>query len=194
MTRCIDRTWMVLLVLIPMAAVQPAQAGNPPVASPGDRVRLEYREPVRKKILFVFPYTDRERRHMDGALVAITTDSVTVRPDGDREVECRALAEIDRLSVSTGRRRHVLGGFAGGFMIGLLISTPITRVEDEYGEPMGSRDAALAVVIGSTVIGGIIGYLNVSDRWERAAPTRPTVTIVPVGDGCGVSVRMACAF
>lgn len=194
MTPGLERAFVLLLALIPMSAALPARAGDPPTASPGNRVRLEYREPVRKSILFVFTYTVRESRHVAGELVAITTDSVTIRPDGDWDAERRALAEIDGLSVSTGRRRHALGGCAGGFLIGLLLSTPITRTEDEYGEPTGSRDAALAVMIGSTVIGGIIGYLDVSDRWERAAPTRPTVTVVPVRDGCGVGVRMACGF
>ncbi len=194
MNRNRRRARALLPALILLSAVLPARAGDPPLAAPGDRVRIEFRENVRKKVLFLFSYTTSERRHAAGELVAVTADSVTLRRDGDDALERRALAGIDRLSVSVGKRRHVLGGLAGGLVFGALLAHPIMGAESDPPEPGPGDGAVTAFLAGSTVVGGIIGYLAVSDRWEKADVAKPTLSATTVGDGRAVGIGVVCRF
>lgn len=190
MTRTRDRA--ILLALVLLSAAAGARGGEPRVATPGNRVRLEFREPVRKKLLFIIPYTKRETRRVAGELVMVTADSVTILQDRERGLLSLPLGELESLSVSTGTRRHLPGGLAGGFIFGAVIATPIAAAEDESGERTYDAGTSAAVVIGSTILGGILGWLDVSDRWEKAEPVKPALTAARRGDGFGIGV--VCRF
>ncbi len=180
MNRTRIRSLGLLLAILLAGASPPARAGDAVVPAPGDRVRIDYREVVTKRLFLIIPYKEREHLHVAGELVAITADAVAIRRDSDRALISRPLDGFDRLSVADGTRRHLIEGVLGGFLFGLLLSVPVAGPPDvEDGESQGDATAGLAVLIGCTVLGGIIGHQNVTDRWRRVpVPSPPRAAAV----------------
>jgi hypothetical protein len=107
------------------------------------------------------------------------------------------LDAFERLEVARGQRRHFwtgaaigfVPGFAFGFFAGWVLGC------DDQGRDCTAYDAAFALGgilgAGTGIVGGLVGLLFKSDRWERVSTRRVRVTVRPLprrGVAIGVSL------
>jgi hypothetical protein len=194
----VGRLLFILLLLSPLAQATAGKVDRAEIR-PGDRVRIEYRDDVRKRFLFLVPYTQKENLQVTGELVTITDEQVTVRPDAGGTVRGFALDGVRKVSVARGTRRHLIGGLVGGFFLGSFLAyTTVARTPEMDTDELNDADRAFAITIWGavTAIGGVLGYLNVSERWREVSrdarpPTpAPSVTV----DGRALRLRVAFRF
>ena len=113
-----------------------------------------------------------------------------------------ALAGVNRLDVSTGRRRYTMRGATIGSLIGVTSGVVIGFASgddppDAFWQTSAGEKAAIAGVglgVVGLVIGGVVGALTVADRWT-AVPLG-TATVNPrleAGRG-GARLGVAVSF
>lgn len=196
----VGRLLFILLLLTPLAQATAGKVDRAEVR-PGDRVRIDYRDDVRKRFLFLVPYTQKENLQLIGELVAISDEQVTVRPDAGDAVRDFPLDGVRKVYVARGTRRHLVGGLVGGFFLGSFLAyTTVARTPGMDTEELNDADRAFAMTIWGavTAIGGVLGYLNVSEKWRevsRDAPPPapsppPTVTV----DGRALRLQVSLRF
>lgn len=152
---------------------------------PGDRVRF-------RAMAF-------GKEHQQGTVVRRDAGALTIQLESGGAPKEIPLATFDRLEVARGHKRHFatgaavgfVPGFAFGFMVGAALGC------DDQGPECSALGDALAVgcVLGamSAAVGGLVGLLIKSDRWERV-PTGPVrVSVVPLPRR-GVSVALSIGF
>jgi len=146
---------------------------DPPEIVPGSRIRI----------------TDlgagRSSRR-SGTVVTAGADTVVLSLDTGGEAMPFPLAGISQVEVSRGDRRHVGAGIGLGLLIGagtgaLLVGTDC---EDSYGlcGPFTLLGGAIGGGAGM-VVGGVIGALRRTERWEVVPPSRWHVSARPSGRG-----------
>ncbi|MEX1186311.1 MAG: hypothetical protein WEA80_06955 [Gemmatimonadaceae bacterium] len=137
-----------------------------------------------------------------GTVLEVRGDSVVIAGrHGSRTI---ALANVTRLDVSTGTRRHVGRGALIGLGVGALLGLTVVDegVEDCTDEflicpvPVSRAQMATAGALVSgaagVVIGAIVGAFVKSDRWEsRSAPFRAAIN---PGRSGGVQLSLSRKF
>lgn len=174
-------------VLLPLAAAAlPAQSIVAAVG-PGARVRL------------VAPAVEGEF-----FVLSATPDTLVVQRDPAAPVHRLAVASLQRLDVSRGRR-SAGSGLGRGFLIGagigaaVGVASGLASGDDEPGGwfSMSAEDKALGggVFVGAAggVIGGLVGLFVRGERWDRLA-TAPRLALAVPPAGRGVGLRVAGAF
>jgi hypothetical protein len=142
--------------LVATAAIAPALApAQVPEIQPGVRIRL-----------IAAPVTGNR---MVGTVMAWSGDTLTLASSAESLRRVRK-GDIRRIEVSRGPSR-IAGALQGILMLGIvpgaltLVATLPQGLEPEkYG-------ASVAVV--GSVIGGVVGLVLRSERWERVFPKRP---------------------
>jgi len=167
-----------ILAFVPLASVT---AQDPPPVTVGTRVRV------------TAPDLDVDK--YDGTVAALRGDTLTV---GTVQVP---LASVTRLDVHQGRKGNVgkgtiigtLVGLPTGFALGVFYQQACSHASD-IGEtclpliPIG----VVAVGLAGALVGGTIGSLIKTDRWEEVPLDRLRVSLGPQRDGrfgFGASVR-----
>jgi hypothetical protein len=109
--------------------------------------------------------------------------------------EC-PLASVTRLDVSRGQKSHTVIGAGIGLAAGALGAVIFCEVVEKGSCELFDDDIRLeaALITGAIVgaLGGFVGYLIKSDRWEEVPLERLRVSLAPQRDGgiaLGFSVR-----
>jgi hypothetical protein len=132
------------------------------------------------------------RRSMHGTIESISSEHLTVR-DGQTSQQVR-FRDISRLKIVNGKRRNVLGGAIVGALIA-AVAVPVLVVatwDKECACESGGSSALpyLGLIGAGAAVGGGVGALVMTDRWERMPVPVPAVS--SIGDGrVRLSVRGA---
>lgn len=136
-------------------------------------------------------------------VVHVVPDTMVVQRDPAAPALRVALADLQRMDVSLGRRT-ALGGFGHGVLVGagvgaaIGVASGLASGDDDPGGwfAMSAEQKALGggILAGGAggLIGGIVGLAVRGERWERAAIPGARVSVAPAGRG--VAVRIAGAF
>jgi hypothetical protein len=160
-----------------------AAVGAEGLVSPGERVR--------------FRAATVGGGRQQGTVVEQDATALTIRLTAGGDPIRVPLDAFERLEVARSQRRHFwtgaavgfVPGFAFGFFAGWVLGC------DDQGRDCTAYGAALAtgaiLGAGTAVVGGLVGLLFKSDRWERVSTSRVRVTLLPLprrGVAIGVSV------
>jgi hypothetical protein len=160
---------MIAILLSPLSA----WSQDPPEVVPGSRIRITDLG------------ADRSSRR-SGRVLTAGADTVVLSLDTGGEAVPFPLAGISQVEVSRGERRHVGAGIGLGLLIGagagaLLVASDC---EDSYGAcgPFTLIGGAIGGGAGM-VVGGVIGALRRTERWEVVPPSRWHVSARPSRGG-----------
>jgi len=139
----------------------------------GQRIRVDYDTTVTKHLLYVIPWSSREKRKTTGSLVSWSSDTIVIASD-QLDDRLRAFPEwsVRKLYISNGRRRATAEGIGYGAVIGffpvfLRIFEHIPGTA-EYDDVRRNRFRSPLIVWGGiTLVGGIIGWFTKVDRWRE---------------------------
>jgi hypothetical protein len=136
--------------------------------------------------------------HRTGTVVSTDTDAllVTIAPGAD---PVRVpLADFERLEVARGRRGHFWTGAIIGLVPGAFLGAAFGWYAgcDDQGADCSAYSSALAggavIGAGTALVGGLIGTLVKTDRWEPVPTRHVQVFLVPArGRGVGGGVTIA---
>lgn len=159
------------------AVAASAEAADEHAVTTGDRVRVMAPSASPKRI--------------EGTLVSVDRDSLTVFDDGRRVVVTRS--QIAKLEVARGKKSRAgtgaLVGAGWGVGLGVLLSNPPSS--GQRLEVNGS--AVTAGVVAGATLGALVGVVLRTDRWTTAPADKLTLSIGPV-PGRGVALAMRFSF
>lgn len=160
------------MILIVSSCLSSVIASDKPVWRPGQRVRVEYDTTVTKRILYVIPYSDHVVREAYGKLISWDSDSVVISVDYPKGDETTVTTSAVRKAyVGEGQRRFILEGMglgaAGGFLLWLMAHMEVPPPTEETWASSNPGSLFAALVGGSVVAGGILGWLTKVDRWRE---------------------------
>jgi hypothetical protein len=173
-----------LVLLASLAAAHALPAQTPAPVAEGERVRFR-----------AAGFQGRPQ----GTVVERDAGSLTIRlKDAADPVRVR-LDAFERLEVARGHKRHFATGAAVGFVPGFafgFVAGGALGCDDQGPECSALGDAlAVGCVLGamSAAVGGLVGLLIKSDRWERVTSGPVRVSVVPLPRR-GVSVALSIGF
>jgi hypothetical protein len=153
------------------------------LVSPGERVR--------------FRAASVGDGRQQGTVVEQDASALTIKLKAGGDPIRVPLDAFERIEVARGQRRHfwtgAAVGFVPGFAFGFLVGSAL-GCDDQGPDCNAFGDAlALGAILGAgtAVVGGLVGLLVKSDRWERVPTSRVKVTVLPLprrGVAIGVSV------
>ena len=172
---------LVLLMSSPLAGV--AQAG--PSVVVGATVRAKPTGPG--------------ARWVQGELVALTSDSVTIRVRKSRDTVALATSTLARFQISQGRSARtgkgaLLGlgiGAGAGLLFGLAAAADTCTGFCEIN--VGPEDVLALTALGGGLgagVGALIGAASHGERWQRAGEPHPAVRRAPTAQGTAVGLRI----
>ena len=129
-----------------------------------------------------------------GLLSEMTSGALEVQGEGGSQRF--SVASVRRLDVSRGQKSHILLGAGIGLGAGALGAVVFCEVVEKGSCELFDDDIRLeaTLITGAIggVVGGFVGYLIKTDRWEEVPLERLRVSLAPKRDGgftLGFSVR-----
>lgn len=178
------RTYLLVLLMFVASATGAQQATS---HAPGSRVHL------------ALAHTDtgvgRSGRIIEGRLVSMDHDSVTITVKGNTRQLSLPLSAVDRLDVAAGRDRGkgaVIGAtIGGGLAAGIGLAT--IHCSNEHPCIVGSKGSWVGMfgMVG-TIAGGVTGLRIGTAKWDHVVVPMK-VAITPLRGG-GVGVGLAMRF
>jgi len=168
----IRRLIIIYLLLVLLSIGQSTYAGvGQKQKAESHRVRIECDTTLSRRFLLVIPYIEKNTYMLTGQLISVTSDSISIATHASKHtIEHRALNDVNRLWICTGKRRATLNGLKIGAGIGaclfLMAMGPSALSSDDDMVTQGHPLRVIPFWIGSAAIGGIIGYLTHEDRWQ----------------------------
>lgn len=183
-----------LLVFAPTLATAQAQS----LLSKGQQVRVVTRCDMARDSLVLCPAPGVPAPHewaYSGQLEALDADTLRIRVGSNKSVFAIATASIARLSVANGTRGHFWTGAGMGLLAGVLIGAAIGSTQNLEGSFLFSNTdpKLLGAVVGAPagfLLGGVIGTLIRSDRWQAVAINDHPIRLAPRLDGWGFTVAV----
>ena len=128
---------------------------------------------------------------VEGRLVSLDRDSVTLRVKGEKLPLSLPLSAVDHLDVDAGRNRGK--GAAVGAVIGGALGAGFALTIDNCSEGciMSTSEFVIGLSVAAAGVGTVVGILVGTQAWHRVDPPA-TVTITPLrtgGVGVGLSMR-----
>lgn len=124
-----------------------------------------------------------------GALTAADTDALMIQTGSQGNVTRVLRDDVLGLEVSRGSRRHTVRGLLGGALAWVAVVGLYAAFDtlDESGvtEPL--------FIGGMVAVGGLVGTLIKTERWERVSTT-PAVSLRVWPGGRGVQAEVVLAF
>jgi hypothetical protein len=128
-------------------------------------------------------------------VTALETDRLVLHTSERADVLYVPLADVTRLELYQGKRRHWLLGGGIGLAVGAVTGAVLGLVIEGCYEGMETAECsaffAVALGVPGLVVGGAIGFFVRTDRWEEVPLTKLRVGPSPVSaDGLAVSVTL----
>lgn len=179
--------WLFVLAALGGPAL-PLVAQPQPAVAVGSKVRLR-----------IPAGNGRFLPRFDGTVVAVSGDTLTLRPKQGGGSRIYTPSNEDQLLVVTSQRSAVGRGAVIGTLTGVLAAGIVLTLQGPACTGSGvlcfiRRDTSLrnAIVLGGAgaMIGGVIGALSPQKTWTRAwmPPVEPVLSMGAAGLGMGVSV------
>ena len=169
------RLSIIPLAVLAVAPLTRITAQEPPPVKVGDRVRVTAALGVRELV---------------GTYIAVRGD--TLELESEATLLAIPMASVTRLEVVGGRKSGLVKGGIVGLMVGVGIG--VAKVSG-CGSGDDCFDAGLwlsAPPLAGMLLGGVVGALIKTDRWEEVPLDRLRVSVAPQRDGrfgVGMSVR-----
>ena len=136
-------------------------------------------------------------RWLNGSLVAVTPDSMTLLNEKSDTAQTYSLPLMSDLSYSAGKKSMIVRGAAIGALGGaaaaggmLLISNVLMPPEDGWSQSTsGWAVVGMSAGIGAAV-GAFFGAVKPQERWVPVQVPRAQPVIVPTRNGVGVGVGL----
>lgn len=166
-------TLLAFAILVP---TRPARAQQRPAVQPGERVRVVRGCVDGQPGASATGASACDASPLVGSLLALSPDSIALRADDATVVY--PSSSVTRLEVSRGQTSHWKTGALIGFPVGALIVFSALNTGDSTNpcDPSSNQDAAgmgfcvgvaaLAGGVPGALLGGTIGWLIRSERWE----------------------------
>ena len=154
-----------------------AWATESPVVVPGARLRITELG------------LGKSGRHA-GTVVTAGTDTVVLRLDRGEGTAPYSLAKTEEIALSRGRHGHVVAGLGLGFLAGAGTGA-LVGASGNYG---GGEDAGIDKILNTLawsgigagvgmLVGGIVGAMHKTERWEALPSSRWRLTAGPARGG-----------
>ncbi len=180
------RSFTFLVAVLAVTPLTRVTAQEPPPVKVGDRVRVSHDCTYRG--------TQRRCQEDRGTLDAVKADSIVLSAEKDQSRMVILIASVTRLRVVRGQKSHWAAGVGIGFLTGF--TTGAVLAAQEPGGCSESQGCTIPFGLffgaGGALIGGVIGALIKSDRWEEVPLDQLRVSFAPQRDGrfaFGLSVR-----
>lgn len=187
--------FLTLIFLIVLCTPSPGPAQTPVLAW-GQRVRVAYRCKLARDQVTECRESRSPRRNT-GYVQSVDADTLRMRAEeSDAELAIPS-SSIAQLWVVEGRKGNFWTGFGIGLLAGGVIGGAIGSTEEfcimSWGD-CGQAATGIGVVIGApagALLGGVVGLLIRSDRWEEVPLDGLRVGVVPQHDGLGIGVSVS---
>lgn len=156
--RTLMRTALLLILTLILSPLPQLGAQESLITDPGDRVRLQLSRQVGER---------KEPQRLEGEVLAITPDSLTLRIHPGTTPVTVEIASVERLERSLGVPSAAESALRQGAFLGALaaVEFPILDMQDQQFASVG--EAALVGAAIGTAAGLIMGALFPRERWER---------------------------
>jgi hypothetical protein len=155
-------------------------------------VRVDYRcKLVRNQVTEC--RENRSPRRTNGYVQSVDADTLRVRAESSDAELAIPSSSIARLWVVEGRKGHFWTGAGIGLLAGGVTGAAIGSTQ-ELCFFTCSPATGLGVLIGApagALLGGVVGLLIRSDRWEEVPHDRFWVGVVPHRDGLGIGASIS---
>lgn len=181
----------IFLIVLCTPSPGPAQT---PVLDQGQRVRVAYRcKLVRGQVTEC--RENRSPRRTTGYVRSVDGDTLRIRSEASDAELAIPSSSIAQLWVVEGRKGHFWTGAGIGLLAGGLIGAAIGSTKEfcPIWSGCGEPATGIGVVIGAptgALLGGVVGLLIRSDRWEEAPLDRVRLGVVPQPDGLGIGASI----
>ena len=172
---------VVSIGLILLCASAAALAGQVAVVAPGSRVRLRTGSAT-----------------LEGQVIRVAADSVSIVPSaGNRGAIAIPAAQVGSLDVWRGRASQWRTGAEIGSFAGFAAASAVFAARMRHCVGAACNKAGFWVGYGAAgslagaVVGGLVGAVFHSDRWERVplGPVHPQVAVQAGEQGVAIAIR-----
>ena len=163
-----------VLAVVPFNAVT-AQDSLP--VKPGDRVRVTHNCVARAR-------GSLRCRKDTGSFHGVSRDTLALLGGFGTPINSITKLEVSRGRKSNAVKGALLGGIPTGLIIGGLVAALCASPDIGCSNGLGLVAAGFGVgFVGGAFIGGVIGALSTTDRWEEVPLDQLRVSFVPQRDG-----------
>jgi len=167
-----------------------------PVPEWGQRVRVAYRCKLARGQVTECR-ENRSPRRSTGFVQSVDTDTLRMRAESSDAELAIPRSSIAHLWAVEGRKGNFWTGAGIGLLAGGLIGGAIGSTEEfcimSWGD-CGQAATGIGVLIGAPagfLLGGVVGLLIKSDRWEEVPHDGLRVGVVPHHDGLGIGASLS---
>ncbi len=165
------------------------------VLEQGQRVRVAYRcKLVHNQVTEC--RDSRSPRRSTGYAQSVDDDTLRIRAESSDAELAIPRSSIAQVWMVEGKKGNFWPGFGLGLIAGGVIGGVIGSTQEFciIWSGCGQSAAGIGVLIGApagALLGGVVGLLIRSDRWEEVPLDRVHVGVVPQPDGLGIGLSIA---